>query len=396
MKKFVLLILVGLLVTLALAACGKSYCKHDDPSQIVTVKTVSPTCQRTGLTAGKKCNICETYVIPQEILPVRDCIESDWIVDKEPTKTEDGLKHTECTMCGKLFQEVTIYAGSQGLNFVLNSDGQSYSVKGIGTCTDSDVVIPRQYKGLPVTMIANYAFRECTSLTSVTIGDSVTSIGDYAFSGCASLTSVEVDPNNAYYKSVDGVLYTKDGKTLLFYPRGKTNTIFITPNFVTIIADDAFSKCTSLTSVTIGDSVISIGAFAFEECHSLTSVTIGNSVTSIDHHAFFYCSSLENVTIGNSVTSIGYGSFSGCTSLTSINIPDSVTEISSLAFASCTSLTSINIPDSVTSIGEFAFGGCKSLTLYCEAIFAPSGWIYYWDNLHSDAKIPVVWGYKAN
>ena len=296
-----------------------------------------------------------------------------------------------------------------------------------------------------VTNIGDYAFENCTRLTNVTIPDSVTSIGWYAFDGCtnliqkengvcyvdkwivacdtsvtsvtlrkntigiansaladfasASLTSITVSNENTTYKSVDGKLYSKDGKTLIRYAGGKEDTSFTIPNSVTSIGFAAFADCDSLTSVTIPDSVTSIGNCAFEDCTSLTSVTIGNSVTSIGNYAFNRCTSLTSVTIGNSVTSIGEQAFCDCTSLTSVTIGDSVTSIGDDAFRDCDSLTSVyitdiakwcgisfgssdsnplyyahnlylngdlmtelEIPDSVTSIGASAFAYCTSLT----------------------------------
>ena len=138
-----------------------------------------------------------------------------------------------------------------------------------------------------------FAFYGCTSLESIVIPDSVTSIGNYAFGGCSSLTSITVDANNKTYMSKDGVLYSKDGATLICYPARKTATHF-----------------------TIPDSVTSIGEYAFRDCTSLTSVTIGNSVTSIGEEAFCGCTSLTSIVIPDSVTSIGNRAFDGCTSLT--------------------------------------------------------------------------------
>jgi BspA type Leucine rich repeat region (6 copies) len=211
-----------------------------------------------------------------------------------------------------------------------------------------------------VTSIGSSAFQHCASLTSVTIPNSVTSIGDWAFYGCPSLTTITVDVLNSVYSSVAGVLFDKSKTTLIQYPEGKTGSYTIT-NSVTSIGDQAFSVCSSLTSVTIPNSVTNLGSHAFFFCTSLTSVTIGNSVTSIRDNAFDSCTSLTNVTIGNSVTNIGYMAFSLCSSLTSVTIPNSVTSIGYGAFAGC-SLTSITIPDSVTSIGSSAFAGCTSLT----------------------------------
>ena len=123
-----------------------------------------------------------------------------------------------------------------------------------------------------------------------------------------------------------------------------------------------YSYRESITSVTIGNSVTSIGINAFNECTSMTSITIPHSVTSIGNDAFCYCKGLTDVTIGNSVTSIGINAFYECTSMTSITIPNSVTSIGAQAFYGCSGLTSVTIPNSVTSIGERAFWGCYGLT----------------------------------
>ena len=184
---------------------------------------------------------------------------------------------------------------------------------------------------------------------SAVIADGVTSIGQQAFSNCTSLTSVTI-PDSVM--SI-GVLAFDDCTSL---------TSVTIPDSVTSIGYKAFDDCTSLTSVTIPDSVTSIGDWAFSYCTSLTSVTLPDSVTRIGERAFYYCTSLTSVTIPDSVTSIGEFAFSGCTSLTSVTIPDSVTSIGGWAFYECTSLTSVTIPDSVTSIGNGAFKGCTSLT----------------------------------
>ena len=134
------------------------------------------------------------------------------------------------------------------------------------------------------------------------------------------------------------------------------------PNSVTSIGDRAFSDCSGLTSVTIPNSVTSIGYEAFRDCTSLTSITIPNSVTSIGWSAFFGCSGLTSVTIPNSVTSIASHAFQRCSGLTSVTIPNSVTSIGYYAFDGCSGLTSVTIPNSVTSIDEGAFSGCSGLT----------------------------------
>ena len=247
------------------------------------------------------------------------------------------------------------------------------------TGSDTELEIPSEINGKKVTSIGDDAFRGIwdndeqkyiSNITSITIPNSVTSIGDGAFWGCTSLTSVTIP------KSVTSIGKYAFVDTKWLENKQKENPLVIVnnilidgstckgevviPNTVKVI-NGAFYKCTSLTSITIGNSVTNIGGAAFWGCTSLTSVTIGNSVTSIAGFTFYGCESLTSITIGNSVESIGDFDFAGCESLTSVTIPDSVTNFGWNAFAGCTSLTSITIPNSVTSIGNRAFWGCTSL-----------------------------------
>lgn len=207
---------------------------------------------------------------------------------------------------------------SEGLAFELNDDG-TYSVIGIGTCTDTEITIPSAYKGKSITSIAPYAFDSCVNLVSITIPDSVTSIGNRAF-----------------------------------------------------------ESCSNLTSITIPDSVTKIGAAVFRECNSITSMTlpfVGNTASGTSNTYFGYIfgasrfyenskyvpSSLKTVVItGGSI--IENSAFFGCTDLTRITILSGVTSIDDSAFSGCTGLTIIAIPDDVTSIGYSAFYNCTNLT----------------------------------
>lgn len=290
-----------------------------------------------------------------------------------------------------------IEEGSDGLSYELTDDKSGYVVTDIGNCKDKSIIIPSVYNDLPVKSISGEAFYNCNSFTSVTIGNGVTSIGDgafeyckalksviipdsvtnigsEAFKYCISLTSITVGKNNKNYKSVDGNLYSGDGKTLILYTVGKVYASFTVPDGVTSISDSAFEYCKSLKSVTIPDSVTNIGSEAFFSCESLTSIVIPDSVTSIGDSAFHYCISLKSAIIGSGVTNMG--AFAFCLSgLTSVTILDGVTNIGAFAFEYCISLTSITIPDSVTSIGYYAFEFCSSLryTEYENGLYLGNG-----------------------
>ena len=178
---------------------------------------------------------------------------------------------------------------------IINANIPAFALDYISTSELKTVVINSGNR------IGDDAFRNCSSLTSITIPSSVTSIGSSAFYYCSSLVNVTFGKNSKLES----------------------------------IGSSAFSDCSSLTSITIPDSVTSIGSSAFEDCSSLTSITIPDSVTTIGDWAFYYCSSLTSVNFGEN---------------------SQLESIGSYAFYDCSSLTSITIPDSVTSIGSYAFG----------------------------------------
>ena len=376
MKKLILLLLC-LVILIVGVACNNNgsnetnssvatLCKHDDPTQIISVEATAATCQESGLTAGIKCNLCGTFVTPQAIIPIIDCQSSNWIVDKIPTHQEDGAQHTECTMCKKILKQETLAAGSYGLDFLENDDG-TYTVVGVGTCEDTEIVIPKTHNGKAVTSIGEKAFYGRAYLTSITIPDSVANIGGEAFYVCSSLTSVHINDIAAWCAiefSSNPLSYAKN-----LYLNGELVTDLVIPESVTSISNSAFYNCTSLTSVTIGNSVTSIGEKAFAFCSSIETITVdeGNTVYHSNANCLIQTASKTLITgcknsiipTDGSVTSIGDYAFSSCKSIT---IPDSVTSIGYYAFYGCTSLTSITIPNSVRRINNHAFRDCTSLT----------------------------------
>ena len=203
------------------------------------------------------------------------------------------------------------------------------------------------------------AFANVACIESVQIPNSVTSIRNGAFAGCDGMRLIIVSDENPCYKSVNGLLLSKDGKKLV---QGVNGDVVI-PDSVSQICSSALSGLGGLTSVRIPDGVTSIGSYAFEDCTGLTSITIPSSVTSIGWGAFCGCSGLGNVVIGNGVKSVEGSSFYNCSSLASVTIPASVTNIANMAFCNCDGLTCVTIPGSVTSIGYEAFRNCSGLVV---------------------------------
>lgn len=199
---------------------------------------------------------------------------------------------------------------SLGLEYKILGDG--YEVTGIGTCTDTSVIIPSFYNGKPIISIGVEAFSFCENITNIRIGNNIVFINDLAFSNCKQLKNIE-----------------------------------------------------------ISSSVIYIGAFVIMGCDSLKNIKIPYNVKNISHWTFVGCFTLESIEVDNS--NMYYDSRENCNSIieTKSNtlikgcnnsfIPDSIDHIGFLAFECCNSLENITIPDDVITIGKEAFTDCKNL-----------------------------------
>ena len=272
-------------------------------------------------------------------------------------------------------------AGSQGLAYTLNDDETYYIVSGIGTCTDTEIIIPETYQGLPVLIIGHSAFENNTTLTSVEIPEGVIAIGGRAFAGCTALTSVSIPESMVEIASEafsgckqlvtaqipNSVLYFGDH---VFYGCSGLTSVAL-GNGLTSIPAYTFAGCTSLTSVRIPNGVTEISMFAFDNCTKLVTVEIPNTVTTIGGYAFYNCNQLTNVVLPGSVRSIGDGAFTYCRSLTTMTLPNGITRIGYATFEGCTGLTEIIIPGSVTTIADNAFYYCTQLqTIYFDGTTA--------------------------
>lgn len=227
------------------------------------------------------------------------------------------------------------------------------------TGTESTVILPSTINSWPVTKIGEDALKDNTTITSVTIPDSVTEIGSNAFADCTNLTSVNYKGDWSNLTIQSGNPAVQDAANAPLF-----NFEFIPPDNTAVIVTN-YKYNGAAADVTIpsryqGKPVTTIGHAAFFNS-AVTSVTIPDSVTSISDEAFINCPKLTNISIPNSVTYIGFSAFSSCTSLKSITLPSSLSFISGALFLGCSQLTTIHIPVSVTSIGNNAFADCPSL-----------------------------------
>ena len=403
---------------------------------------------------------CVTFRTEEGIVEQRQCPAGMKVGTLPPTPTHEGYAFEgwwtaadgeQATEETTVTNDVTYYAKWRGTATVgdytytysvLNGQaeigkGESSWEAAVSPKPTGDVVIPSTLDGYPVTGIGRYAFYgfgptsfeipegvvdirkfafRYSSLTNVVIPSSVTGIHVWAFEFCDRQVNFTVDSANVVYSSRNGLLLSKDERTLV---RGVNGEVVI-PSCVTEIGGSAFEGCRGLRSVVIPDGVLGIGTNAFQYCQALRNMTIPQSVTNIGTRAFVGCSSMENfsvdvangfytswegilltkdaeilirgnmgndgevvipdgvkvigefafddllgleyVTIPSSVTTIGDSAFEECWDLTQINIPNSVKTIGTRVFYRCMSLTSVTLPNSLTTIGSEVFAGCRSLT----------------------------------
>ena len=223
--------------------------------------------------------------------------------------------------------------------YIVLDDGTAEIVDTSGKFETLD--IPEELDGYPVSRIGDYAFRQCYDLTSISIPDSITGIGNNPFLFCSRLTEINVSLDHPTIATINGVLFSKPDRRLVFYPMKLEDEHYRIPKGIRVIGDSAFSYCDALHSVTIPDTVTTIGALAFSASRYITTIEMPNSITRIGDHAFSNCMLLKEITIPDGVVSIGDEAFRNCFYLKSITIPDSVTEIGDNPFQKCERLKEI-------------------------------------------------------
>lgn len=314
-----------------------------------------------------------------------------------PSREEGGYTLYICTRCKQTEQREHVAPVDFSLGLTYRQQGSGVVVSGVGTCTDTAIVIPsvnehgqtvigigdgafadqawissiempdsirtigaRAFANtrlteltLPagVTALSESVLEGCTQLRLLTLHADLLSIGQRALAGCTALTSIDLP---ASLLTLGNHAFTGSGLTHVKIPAS-----------LTAIPEGAFLRCASLTSVELHDNVTSIGGAAFAET-ALTSFTYPKNIIG-PVSAFENCTQLSHVTLTGGARRID--GFEGCTALESIAIPEGITEIDSRAFYGCTALKEVSLPESLTLIGPSAFWGCTSL----EAITIPSG-----------------------
>ena len=208
--------------------------------------------------------------------------------------------------------------------------------------------------------IPSGAFAHCESLETLHIPASVTDLSLQSLT--AALKELDVDENNPCYCSLDGVLFSKDQKALLFFPRKLAMKSYTVPDGVEHITESAFAYNPSLEEIKLSESVQTIGEYAFAHCESLRSVHL-SQVRKIGTGAFSKCIALERIAFPDTLTAIGDTAFSECHHLTSVSLPDGLKTFGRAAFKDC-GLSSVVVPKTVQTIYREAFCGTQNITVY--------------------------------
>ena len=346
---------------------------------VVIDNAITPTCTKTGLTEGKHCSVCDFIIKPQTLISANGHTYNqkkvnDNYLKKAATCINEAIYYYSCS-CGevgdKTFelsgfkqhcfidnQPCNICNATYGLEYELN--GSYYSVEGIGSSQDYNIIIPKTYNGKLVTNIGYCAFWECKNLISVQIPDSIKTIEGFAFFSCESLVDIVIP----------------DSVTVLgwraFSSCSNLKNVTLSKN-ITVI-NEAFTWCTSLTTITLPEGITTIKDESFRQCKSLTSITIPSSVTNIGINVFMYCNKLANITVNEnnpiykSIDGDLYSKdgktlirYSVAKSATLFSIPDSVITVKDGAFH-CSKIKEIVIGKNTKFISYGAFDGSSQLS----------------------------------
>ncbi len=383
-------VLILVLCLIVLAIFGKEDDAHVHTE--VIDEAIPATCTEPGLTQGKHCSECGEILVKQEVT--------------EPL--DHDYQNRVCTRCGD--QQPT-----QGLDFTLIDDGTAYALTGLGTATDTEILIPAVYKGLPVVAISDLAFFRGLPLedeiTGIRLPDSIRAIGEYAFYGLDKLTSLilsdgleKIDKDNfqlcdsLQYNRHEGGLYLGSG-TNPYYMLVKLEDTAVTAYTVhpdtKMLYANAFSECLEIRNIYLPDGLAymdymptDLPQLQYQEygnaCYlgskanpylvliqavdaTIAECTVHKDTRFVYHAAFFDCQQLRTVQMSEGVRALGEGVFSRCIRLENADfLPSSITVIPAQTFYGCNSLSAVTIPGNIRRIEYGAFYNCfniKSVTI---------------------------------
>lgn len=265
------------------------------------------------------------------------------------------------------------FTDENGITWTLTESYPGWAIAPTNISTISgDIVIPETYKDKVITVIADNAFKGCTGITSITMHDNIGYLGQYAFANCSNLKTINLSDNiteiNQYafqkcssLTSVEFPAKLTTIETKAFSETGLTGELVV-PEGVITIKENAFENCDNLTSVVIPGSASELEAMSFNFCDNITKVVFNEGIK--EATGFKSCPKLSSISIPNSVTTIGEYAFAG-SAISSIDIPNEVTTIKNSAFSGCKNLTNITLPDKLTTIENSAFNeaGLTSITI---------------------------------
>ncbi len=330
----------------------------------VTDKAVEETCKNTGLTEGSHCSRCSKVLVEQTVIPAK---EHTVVTQEAVDATCDNTGLTEgsyCDVCETVLEKQTVTdrlkhdfdendickmcfapKASEGLSFIPIGDDY-YWVSGIGTCKDTQIIIPTKHEGKPVIGIQGNAFKNCKNIVSIKMFDTVTIVGDSAFEGCTSLETVELSTS----------IYTLSA--YLF--KDCENLTEVDVSFIKDFKNACFAG-SYIENVIIPDRA-ELGTGIFRDSH-VKSVSIGAGITKIPANTFWGCKSLKNVVFSEGVQQIYHSAFRE-SGIETITFPSSLKAINECAFQDCESLTTVDFSSASVSLYLSSFTGCDALTVY--------------------------------
>ena len=380
---------------------------------------VVATCTTEGKTEGKHCSACGEVFVPQQTISAKGHSYGEWketqkpnctypglkervceCGDKQteeipkggahigtsqivpPTKTEEGYTILRCKLCSfyAIVDRVPPSKFSVGLEYVENWDGETCTITGMGTCTDTELDIPNEIAGKKVTGIGENAFEGNQMITKVVLPDTIENIGRYAFKSCTNLTKINIP---VFVRNIGRSAF-EDCERLETLEYNAANCYIDAIKYLapwgTIIDDNVesviplFEGCSNLSTVVIGDEVTFIPECLFYECRGIKSITIPESVSHIGFGAFWGCDNLTALNYNAKNATISYNKqgaivgareilyvFGGDTALNTVELGSNVESIPENLFADCAAIKSLTIPDSVTTIASTALSRCYGL-----------------------------------